>query len=30
MATSFSGVAHVWRAPSRVEIEAAEKGQVAP
>jgi WD40 repeat protein len=28
-ATSFSGVAHLWRAPSWAEIEAAEKGQKA-
>jgi WD40 repeat protein len=30
MAISFDGVAHLWRAPSWEEIEAAEKGQVAP
>jgi WD40 repeat protein len=30
MATSFDGIAHLWRAPSWAEIEAAEKGQVAP
>ena len=30
MAMSFTGVAHLWRAPSWEEIEAAEKGPVAP
>jgi WD40 repeat protein len=30
MATSFSGVAHLWRAPSWAEIAAAEKVAVAP
>jgi len=30
MATSFTGVAHLWRAPSWAEIEVAERGQVAP
>ena len=30
MATSFDGIAHLWRAPSWEEIEAAEKGAVAP
>jgi len=30
MATSFAGIAHLWRAPSWAEIEAAEKGQVTP
>jgi WD40 repeat protein len=30
MAASFAGIAHLWRAPSWVEIEAAEKGHVAP
>jgi eukaryotic-like serine/threonine-protein kinase len=29
-ATSLGGLAHLWRAPSWGEIEAAEKGQVAP
>jgi WD40 repeat protein len=29
-AVSFDGIAHLWRAPSWAEIEAAEKGQVAP
>ncbi len=30
MATSFAGIAHLWRAPSWAEIEAAEKGAVTP
>jgi len=30
VATSFTGVAHLWRAPSWAEIAAAEKGKVAP
>ena len=30
MAASFAGIAHLWRAPSWEEIEAAEKGSVAP
>jgi WD40 repeat protein len=30
VATSLNGIAHFWRAPSWVEIEAAEKRQVAP
>jgi hypothetical protein len=30
MAMSFAGIAHLWRAPSWAEIEAAEKGHVAP
>jgi WD40 repeat protein len=30
MVTSFVGIAHLWRAPSWAEIEAAEKGQVTP
>jgi WD40 repeat protein len=30
MATSFTGVAHLWRAPSWTEIAAAEKKQRAP
>ena len=30
MATSFAGIAHLWRAPSRAEIEPAEKGAVTP
>jgi WD40 repeat protein len=30
MATSFAGIAHLWRAPSWAEIEAAEKGGVSP
>ena len=30
MATSFMGLAHVWRAPSWEEIPAAQKGRVAP
>jgi hypothetical protein len=29
-AVSFDGIAHLWRAPSWAEIEAAEKGQTAP
>jgi WD40 repeat protein len=29
MATSFAGIAHLWRAPSWAEIEAAEKGTVS-
>ena len=29
-ATSFTGVTHLWRAPAWAEIEAAEKGKVAP
>jgi WD40 repeat protein len=29
-ATSLGGIAHLWRAPSWAEIEAAEKGQAAP
>jgi len=29
-AVSFDGIAHLWRAPSWAEIEAAEKGQAAP
>jgi len=29
MAASFAGIAHLWRAPSWAEIEAAEKRQVA-
>ena len=28
--TSLDGIAHLWHAPSWAEIEAAEKGQVAP
>ena len=28
VATSFSGVTHLWRAPSWADIEAAEKGGV--
>lgn len=30
MATSYAGIAHLWRAPSWAEIEAAEKGAVRP
>ena len=30
MATSYAGIAHLWRAPSWAEIEAAEKGAVKP
>ena len=30
MATSYAGIAHLWRAPSWAEIEAAEKGAVTP
>jgi WD40 repeat protein len=30
MAVSFAGIAHLWRAPSWAEIEAAEKGLVTP
>ena len=30
VATSLGGVAHLWRAPSWTEIEAAEKGTVTP
>ena len=30
MATSFAGIAHLWRAPTWEEIEAAEKGAVTP
>jgi WD40 repeat protein len=30
MATSFAGIAHLWRAPSWEEIEAAEKGVASP
>jgi WD40 repeat protein len=30
MATSYAGIAHLWRAPSWAEIEAAEKGAVSP
>jgi WD40 repeat protein len=30
MATSFAGIAHLWRAPSWEEIAAVEKGQAAP
>ena len=30
VATSFDGIAHLWRAPSWAEIEAAEKGAVTP
>jgi WD40 repeat protein len=29
-AVSLDGIAHLWRAPSWAEIEAAEKGQTAP
>jgi WD40 repeat protein len=29
-ATALSGTANLWRAPSWEEIEAAEKGKVAP
>ena len=30
MATSYAGIAHLWRAPAWAEIEAAEKGPVTP
>jgi hypothetical protein len=30
IATSFAGIANLWRAPSWEEIAAAEKGAVAP
>jgi WD40 repeat protein len=30
MASSFTGIAHLWRAPSWEEIETAEKGSVTP
>jgi WD40 repeat protein len=29
-ATSLGGIAHLWRAPSWAEIEAAEKGKGTP
>ena len=30
MATSYAGIAHLWRAPSWAEIEAVEKGAATP